>query len=362
MSGDIILFFIAVAAPFVLGRLTILFFRRLVAGGRRRGWLVLLAGNGLILLLLLSCVFLGWESYYRFVHDTTIGNNRSKVSQQWFKRHWHRNRMGVRDDVEYLMKRIERQRRLTFLGDSFTTGHGVEDVNQRFVNRIRVRHPDWDVHCMAKNGWSSVDHFETLGNLERQGYEFDMLVLVYFINDILPFVNQTQMPSQHSQQPRSWPTERLIDHSYVINTLYHQWRRRRLRSSDDGLDYFTLVTTAYTGEPWDHQRALLLNMRNAMTDQNAKFAVVTFPLTMQRARDNESVYEIHRKLAAFWRECDVPHLDLLPVFKPFDLRQLTVNRHDGHPNSFAHGLAAEAIDGFLQEIFLKNEAGGTVIP
>jgi hypothetical protein len=56
---------------------------------------------------------------------------------------------------------------------------------------------------------------------------------------------------------------------------------------------------------------------------------------------------VHDELGQLWRDLNVPHLDLLPVFANLPPTRLTVNRFDAHPNEFANQLAAEAIDRFL---------------
>ncbi len=53
-------------------------------------------------------------------------------------------------------------------------------------------------------------------------------------------------------------------------------------------------------------------------------------------------------MAAFWEWQNVPHLDLLPVFKQHDVDDLKLNDWDGHPNEFANLLIADAVQEFLQ--------------
>lgn len=74
---------------------------------------------------------------------------------------------------------------MTFVGDSFTVGFGVQDVEARFVNRIRRRHPDWEVHAIAKPGLDTSTEVEAMHQLTvSKGYRLDQVVLVYNINDI----------------------------------------------------------------------------------------------------------------------------------------------------------------------------------
>jgi len=78
-----------------------------------------------------------------------------------------------------------RKRRVTFVGDSFTAGFGLKNVEDRFVNRIRHVHPEWEVHAVAKPGLDTSTEVEIMHNLTvSNGYRLDLVVLVYQINDI----------------------------------------------------------------------------------------------------------------------------------------------------------------------------------
>ena len=90
--------------------------------------LSLVAINLLVLAFLVSILFLPLEIYYRFIADRSDGLNLSRVSQRWFDRHYHFNNISIRDDIDYAAAIETGKRRLTFLGDSITPGHGVADV------------------------------------------------------------------------------------------------------------------------------------------------------------------------------------------------------------------------------------------
>jgi len=62
---------------------------------------------------------------------------------------------------------------------------------------------------------------------------------------------------------------------------------------------------------------------------------------------NYEYQPVHDALDGLWPELEVPHLDLLPIYKDLSPRKITVNSYDAHPNEFAGQLAAEAIDKFL---------------
>ena len=75
--------------------------------------LALLAGNGLVLATLFAFVLLGFEAHLRFFYDASDGDNRTRVSQRWFARHWRNNNVRLRDDVDYPLRRTPGKRRIS---------------------------------------------------------------------------------------------------------------------------------------------------------------------------------------------------------------------------------------------------------
>ena len=143
-----------------------LFFRRFRwHTGRSYRWLRLLAGNLVVLVFLMSLVVLAGECYYRFWYDAPDSFGFLKTSSRWFERHYQFNSQGYRDNVDYSDPIPPGKRRVMFLGDSFTVGHGLCDVDSRFANIIRKAHPDWDLQCIARNGWDTSQQLSRLAQL-----------------------------------------------------------------------------------------------------------------------------------------------------------------------------------------------------
>jgi len=53
-------------------------------------------------------------------------------------------------------------------------------------------------------------------------------------------------------------------------------------------------------------------------------------------------------MGELWSLLGVPHLDLADTLLRHPSRQVVVNRFDAHPNEYAHALAADAIEEFIQ--------------
>jgi hypothetical protein len=300
-------------------------------------------GNVLVGSFLSTSVFLMSETYYRFVYDTTDSINQTKVSQRWFGRYFHLNRAGCRDDVEYAAEVQPGIPRISFVGDSFTVGQGIKSVKDRFANRIRAAHPEWEIHVLANLGDETGNEIENMRRVLRAGYQLDRVVLVYCLNDIadlIPEWEATVAAIVADAQQQGW----FLRHSYFANLMYY-----RIQTGRDPLlqDYFGFVRDQYRGVVWAQQQERLRRFRALVVENGGRLAVVTFPFLNALGPDSAFRF-VHVQLGEFWRALEVPHLDLTPVYTGRPWSALTVNRHDAHPNEVAHGLAAEAIEGFLK--------------
>ena len=310
-------------------------------------WPKLLAGNALVLFLLASLALLGGEVYFRFCYDTTDSFTVTKTSQRWFERHFHQNNAGFRDNVDYSMSKSPWRRRVSFIGDSFTVGHGIADVDRRFANRIRALHAEWDIQVIAQTGLDTGGELNLLNTLFSARYECDQVVLVYCLNDIDDA--DPRWAERYAKIDERWRNHRpgfVFEHSYLFNTLYY---RAWVHTFPELAGYYRCDHEAYLGAPWQTQRRWLQAMRELVQAHGGRLAVVTFPY-MHLMGPAYEFKDVHRQLDEFWRSIDVPHLDLLPVFMPYPPRKLMVNAHDAHPNELAHALAADAMTPFLERL------------
>lgn len=314
------------------------------------GALRFVAANTLVLALLLCALLAGIELWFRFGVDASDGLAVTRVGRQWFERHWHLNGIGVRDDIEYGDRgglRLEARpgvRRLTFVGDSVTAGQGVDEVGDRFANRVRVAlGPDVEVHVFAQPGFETGDHATLLRDLFERRYRTDLVVLVYFPNDITDLVP----PWQTSLRTLLADTSLLhaaLRGSYALDFL---WWRIRLQTDPAARRYPEVVRDAYDGATWTAQQQRLLAIRDAVHAGGARFAVVTLPLF--DAAKQTLPDALYARIDHFWRDAGVPHLDLSPRFAGRDPATLVASRWDEHPNAATHGEIAEAILHFLRD-------------
>jgi hypothetical protein len=348
MRDDLVLT-IFVLLPVVAAGGMYVFFRRLRLHARRSWrplWLVL--GNALVLCLLASLLLLGGEIDYRFFHDATDSFGLARVTQRWFAQHFHANGSTFRDSIEYRSKAPPGARRVTFLGDSFTAGHGVADVEHRFANLIRRDRPQLEVHVMAQCGWDTGHELALLESKNLDPYQFDLVVLVYCLNDVADIVPEWPRILDRiyrAPSPGFWG-----ENSWLCNTWYY---RLLVANDPDVGDYYRFVMSAYAGPLWQQQRQRMTAIRDRVQSRGGRLAVVTFPF-LHLLGPAYPYAGVHAQLDAVWRELGVPHLDLLDVFKDCAAADVQVNAYDAHPNERGHAMAAVAIAAWLDFVLAQT--------
>lgn len=342
MTVENLLLAVFLGLPVTLGYLLFLFFRK-QRQEKRASAPSLLAGNALVLSFLCAIVVFLGEIHYRFFFDSTDSFGLTKANQRWFERHFQENESGFRDTIEYLRRAPSGKRRVTFLGDSFTAAHGVANVEDRFANQIRAARPDWEVHVLASPGWDTEPELTVLKLYGNQGFQVDVVVLVYCLNDISDIAPEWQ-EILHRVYEAMTPGF-LARHSYFFNTLYYRWKASR---NPEISNYYHSVMENYEGAVWDEQKLRLHAFRDLVDSQGGRLLVVTFPFVHNIGPDYE-YRRVHARLDEAWRNLEVPHLDLLSVFEAYPDAEFVVNRYDAHPNERAHAIAAKSIAAFIHE-------------
>ena len=326
--------------------------RRLRWSGRKLTFANLLLSAWLLLALLT-----GVELYFALVFDTTDSFNMSNVSEIWFRRHVKPQEryleiageaLTYRDD-QTLPRQIPSDRRhICFLGDSFTFGHGVADVSDRFTNRIRAqlesRSPgEYLVSNLAAPGTDLNWTFVLTRELVEQGIRIDTLVYVFCPNDIEVYDPDYLKNVERIGQLQ--PDCPLLEHTYFFNLLYY---RIRMASLPEAQAYYGYLADYYTGKPWERMQNQFEKFAEFCKSQRIELKVVIFPFLQNL--DQESPFDHARALVqGFCQERDIPVVDLHGILSRHAKEKLTVSLFDTHPNPRAHQLAAEEILSVLFE-------------
>ncbi len=302
------------------------------------------ADMGLSFAMLLAAVTvaeLGFACFADFSDTFNITN----VSKRWLTLHIdnERNDAGFRDRNPFTKYVSPGQKRIVFLGDSFTAGHGIKRIDDRFTDRIaawleRKEPGKYVVANFGEPGYeaSMIEGLAKAILVDKQA-EVSMIVYVYNINDIEGY--DRHMQESLGQINASPPQTFLLRDTYLLNWLYFRYVQFKYAK---GTSYYDDLAKAYRSEAWKGLRAKLSQLHRDCVEAHVDFRMVLFPF-MQNLGPDYPFREADAKLVEFCKSEKIPVLDLEPVFRQHAGENLTVSRFDAHPNERAHAIAAEAI-------------------
>lgn len=283
------------------------------------------------------------ECFFALWYDETDSFNLSNVSQKWLARHDRRNPQGFRDVRPFVCDLPAAQKRIAFLGDSFTFGYGVKDPAGRFSDRVgaaldRAQPELWTTTNLALPGLESHDMVPRLRSvLIEPGCRANVAVYTICLNDILSYHAGDR--EEYDRLNQFKPEFFLFRDTYFFNLLYI---RIQILRHPELREYYAKLKTHYSGPEWERMQRTLDELRVVCAENKIDLRIAIFPFLHNLGPDYPFA-AAHETLADYFQRHNIPVLDLRPVLEPHVPEGLTVGRFDAHPNERAHQLAAEAM-------------------
>jgi hypothetical protein len=273
-------------------------------------------------------------------YDATDSFSQTNVSRRWFDRHIVVNRAGYRDARELPTYRDPGKRYVAFVGDSFTFGHGVKNVADRFSDRVgtalqadgivafNIGLPGLDIRTLTQ---AIPEEFD------KHGVPADVMVYTFVPNDIEYCDERTA--TFYQQRASLEPAFFLWKQTYFYNLLYH--RLSHWGTSNSG-DYYGYLRESYKGPPWDCFTQNLDRLDAWCRQRKTRLMVVIVPF-MTNLDEQHPFLPAYARLREYCSQQQIPCVDLTSAMTAHQQEGLVVSRFDAHPNERAHAIAAEAI-------------------
>jgi hypothetical protein len=185
----------------------------------------------------------------------------------------------------------------------------------------------------------------------EQGYQIDIAVYVFMLNDIEGYDPRTQEVIKSLQQAE--PRFFLISQTFFPNWIYFRLRQATGR----GGEYFPHLRDAYFQEPWNGLSRKIAQLQDECRENHVDFRMVIFPF-LNNLGPEYPFHKAHQRLVEFCEERKIPVLDLEPILTRHIGERLTVNRFDAHPNERANAIVAEALkEKLLKDLFELEQTG-----
>jgi hypothetical protein len=259
-------------------------------------------------------------------------------------------------DRDYPSPKPPGRTRVLFLGDSFTFGMGVPDVDSTFVeiierelNRGRPEGSEIDVLNGGLPGSLPRKWLKLYERIE-DSFDPDLVIMVFFLRD------GTRLSARGFFFPPL--RERVVARNEASWWYRHSFVYRKIRDRHDwgevSAQYTDLFLQAYFGDEqetrlWRVAQEDMLEIRRRAEERSAGVGFVVFPI-LADLTDRYPFRSICDEVESFGRENELPTVSLLPVFEGEHAPDLWVSEFNHHPNERAHAMVAESLLPFVRDL------------
>jgi hypothetical protein len=271
----------------------------------------------------------------------THGVGVSLAGQLWRKRFLSYNSEGYRDTPSAFLDAADKVK-IAVLGDSFTMGHGIAAVEDRFTNVLQRKLPqEFKVVNLGLGGTDSRNQFQRLSKVP---FTPNVLVLQYFGNDISEAAASLGKPHPGIHLYSDLPSELLfsVKNSYFLNWIYWSIPRSDHR---DWWDYFERMYED-RGVLREHEKDLDAFVSYSR-DHRIPFYVVLFPFLH---RDLQASYGVRRFVKDFCSKNNVSLLDVSDLVRDLSIEDRVANNNDVHASVVVHRRVGEALYDELRKV------------
>ena len=262
--------------------------------------------------------------------------NYTLSSKLWFHKYWKPiNSLGFRDNEPSNNNHV-----IMFVGNSFTAGHGLKCVDDRFSNivgnELNKTEKKYNIINIGHNGRHTRREYESMINFfYMTRIKPKIIILQYYGNDIedvaiengltyirLPIINKY--------------LNAIISGSYLLNYIY--WSSSNYYINDS---YNNFLSLAYNNDTIlsKHKDDLGLFVNYAKKN-SLKLIVVVFPY-LHNLEKSDALYG--NSIVNYFAEKNVSTINVSQLVKDIPISKRIINKNDGHASKIVNKLVAQEI-------------------
>ena len=294
--------------------------------------------NAATVLFSIFVIFILLEAIFMFIprsHSTDY----TLASRLWYAKYWKPiNSLGFRDKEPDNNNPV-----ILFVGDSFTAGHGLESVDDRFSNivgkELNKKGKKYTVINIGKPNLDSRSEYDVMRDfIYMARIKPDKIILQYCGNDIEGVAMNNGLIFDGFNPPPDMNKFLILigSGSYLFNYLYFLSPREYL-----GMSYITYLTKAYKDDNIlsKHKDDLKLFVDYSQAN-SAQLIVVVFPFLTDLEMSN-SMYL--NDIVSFFNANKISVINVSQLAKNIPVTERIVNINDTHASKILNNIIAQEI-------------------
>jgi hypothetical protein len=298
--------------------------------------------------LLISALSL--EGYLQF-----LWSQKTVVTKEWNATRKY-NQLGFRDK-EYSREKPEGIFRIVILGDSFTYGHSIDNIENVYhkllEKSLNKGLPDKKFEVMSLTAHNGGNTDGQLYLLYKKGFSLnpDLVILGFYQNDMPTlYDNKHTGESDYLNPLGGISTNSPFAKFKLYQGLYFQTKNLK--------QFFGLEKTGaellnylYNSRSWDIEKIFIDTIYGSLAVKNIHFLLTIFPAVYQLEKSHPFIYS--EKFAQYCKSRPFLCVDYFQeAFNGMKTDSLIVNPYDRHLNEKGHEIVAETLFNKLR--YLKD--------
>lgn len=294
--------------------------------------------NSATVLFSIFVLFILLESVFMFIPRPHSAGY-ALACHLWYAKYWKPiNSLGFRDNEPDNSNPV-----ILFVGDSFTAGHGLKSVDDRFSNivgkELNKKEKKYSIINIGKPNLDSRDEYNVMKDfLYQTRIHPKKIILQYYGNDIEGVAANNGLIFDGFHPPPDMNKFIIFigSGSYFFNYMYFLFPREYL-----GATYITFLTRAYKNDHMlsEHKNDLRLFVDYAR-ENSIQLIVIVFPFLADIEMSN-SMYV--SDIVNFFKANEVCVIDVSSVVKDIPVSERIVNINDGHASKIVNMIVAQEI-------------------
>ncbi len=294
--------------------------------------------NAATFLFSIFVIFILLEAIFMFIPRSHSADY-TLASKLWYAKYWEPiNSLGFRDKEPDNNNPV-----ILFVGDSYTAGHGLKSVNERFSDivgkELNKMEKKYTVINIGKPNLDSKNEYEEMINfLYLTRIKPSKIILQYCGNDIEGVATNNGLIFDGFKPPHGMNKFLVLigSGSYFFNYLYFLYPREYL-----GLPYVTYLTNAYKK---DNILSKHKNDLQLFVDYSKKYSiqliVVLFPF-LTDLEMSEAMYL--NDIVNFFQADNISVINVSQLARNIPVAERIVNMNDTHASRKINHIIAQEI-------------------
>jgi hypothetical protein len=294
--------------------------------------------NAATVLLSIFVIFILLEAIFMFIPRSHSADY-TLASRLWYAKYWKPiNSLGFRDNEPDNNNPV-----ILFVGDSFTAGHGLKSVEDRFSNivgkELNKKGKKYTVTNIGKPNLDSRNEYDVMRDfIYMTRIKPEKIILQYCGNDIEGVAMNNGLIFSGFKPPQDINKFLILigSGSYLFNYLYFLSPREYL-----GISYITYLTTAYKDDNILSKHKDDLKLFVDYSRKNSiQLIVVVFPfLTDLEMSDSMYLNDI----VNFFQANKISVINVSQLAKDIPVTERIVNINDTHASKKLNKIVAHEI-------------------